>query len=244
MRSSLRLTIQVFLRGSLAGLVLGSSALAYGPNPQFAPSWTNDLISEDSVNSSFLGRSDYAGEKSFLSRLVDRDFSERKRVEYERMMDQYEQTRHYDQSSLASEKAHVENLSKFSQSIVSEVRKSKVKEETEKLHSVAEETGLYNEVKAPIGIAAALFAVYNGRAVNLNVEDALSLEARTDIPEKAGEFKLTSPLIDSAVRFQFADQNQDAITASLSRKLTDHVRCVFDASKKEESIRLEYGISF
>lgn len=204
------LTIGVFFLSSASAALAAGSAFAAEENratdvaPRFAPAWNTPSEILQQPNASFLldqVKVVESDEVEFLQNLIDDEMAIHKRMEYQRLQDNYELRRAHDLNGLEGQRVHAEQMHNFSRSLVNEVRRRKVKEEGRKIRERVEDMEEIQDIQGPLGVALALAAAYSGEPLRLKVDDDFGLMARTDVPNQRGELKLGSPVLNGSVSF-------------------------------------------
>ena len=195
-----------FLASCLSGLFAWASWAVPDLKPEWAQSVTNQRI-----NGSFLMdlNPEVAGIPTgpfgLPQQIMDPDYGLAKRREFEDLTRSYQIRKQYDLLRPEEERAHYEELSRFSKSAIQDVGNFQLRRKMDRAKNAAKNLALNDpllqKLKKPAAVVAAVAALYTGAEFKFNLTHEMELMANPNVRERKAALHLINPYVDTSVDF-------------------------------------------
>ncbi len=193
---ALQQSIALILVSQLSFQFAGQLATA---NTDFRPSWLGIPGAPVAPNQSFLSdtRSNMEAirEEAFVDQIMDRGRAAELRQDYERVTRAYHQEQAFGLIDPTAELAWMDRFDQKRREALREVRRHKVGQTRNEVRGAAKR----GEISAPVMVSSTLASLYFGTPVNVDIDQAVRISAKTDFIDDRAQVKITSNVVDGAL---------------------------------------------
>lgn len=189
-------------------VLISSRVFAIASPAPIHPAWTKETLSGQNPNASFL--SDYKKAQESLGLSISEEifspsYASQKQKEFESILHNFEYREHYDLIDVDGRKAHFEALSAFSRNAMQETGRfhlnQKMSQFRNGLVKSFKEDPTFQSIRRPVEVIAAVSAFSLGVPMQFKPIFGTEFLIRTEVLEKKGELKITSPIFNTAINY-------------------------------------------